>query len=272
MPIERLFDVRPITKSCFHEIDYQVMRAVFDTHNELGRLYHESLYQSELLAKCLASGLNIISEGEIRLSLHDFRKSYYIDALVESGALYELKAVDHLNERHDAQLLNYLFLSGLSEGKLINFSLPSVEYRFVSTTVSPADRFSFTFDLSEWQGDRSSATHHMVELVDSMVKEWGCFLNVHLYEDAIVHFLGGEKKVRKTVDVVLENRLIGEHPMCLVDDSTGLHVSSIIKGRAQYRKHLERILFHTNLERLVWINFRRNKVQFISLENSPVIK
>ena len=248
------------------------MRAVFDTQNELGRMYHECLYQSEVIAKCLASGLNVISEGEIRLTLHDFRKSYFIDALVEFGALYELKAVDRLNERHDAQLLNYLFLSGLSEGKLINFSSPSVQYRFVSTTVSPADRFSYTLDLSKWQVERSCARHHIVELVESMVKEWGCFLDVHLYEDAIIYFLGGEEKVRKTVDVMLEGRLVGEHPMYLVDEITGLHVSSVIKGGNQYRRHLERMLFHTNLESVVWINFYRNRVQFISLENGPVIK
>lgn len=82
MPIECIFEVRPISKFRFHEIDYQVMRAVFDTQNELGRLYHESLYQSEVVAKCLASGLDVITDGEIQLTLLDFRKSYFIDALV----------------------------------------------------------------------------------------------------------------------------------------------------------------------------------------------
>ena len=127
MPIECLFEVRPISKSCFHEIDYQVMRAVFDTQNELGRLYHESLYQSEVAAKCLAAGLDVITEGEIRLTLLDFRKSYFIDALVGRGALYEFKTVEGFHEYHEAQLLNYLFLSSLSEGKLVNFSAPSVQ-------------------------------------------------------------------------------------------------------------------------------------------------
>lgn len=272
MPIECLFEVEPISKSRFHEIDYQVMRVVFDTQNELGRLYHESVYQSEVAEKCSAFELSVITEGEILLKLQDFTKSYFIDALVDNGALYELKAVETLQERHEAQLLNYLFLTGLSEGKLVNFSSPSVQYRFVSTTIAPEDRFLFTHDFSEWNADRLPIRHRIVELVDSILKEWGCFLDVHLYEDALVHFLGGEELVRKSVEVILEGRVVGKHPMCLIDVRTGLHVSSVIKGVDLYRKHLEKMLFHTRLESLMWVNFCRNKVQFISLENSHVIK
>jgi GxxExxY protein len=187
VPIECLFEVEPISKSRFHEIDYQVMRVVFDTQNELGRLYHESVYQSEVAEKCSAFELSVITEGEILLKLQDFTKSYFIDALVDNGALYELKAVETLQERHEAQLLNYLFLTGLSEGKLVNFSSPSVQYRFVSTTIAPEDRFLFTHNFSEWNADRLPIRHRIVELVDSILKEWGdafsmfTFTRTHLF-------------------------------------------------------------------------------------------
>jgi GxxExxY protein len=268
VPIECLFKVKPVSKSRFHAIDYQVMRAIFDSHNELGRLYHESLYQSEVAEKCSRAGMNVVSEGEVRLTLQDFQKSYYLDALIEYGALYEFKAVDRLHERHDAQLLNYLFLAGLSEGKLINFASPSVQHRFVSTTVSPEDRFVFSLDAASLNKE----SHHIVDIVNSILKEWGCFLDVHLYEEAIVHFLGGQKKVRKPVNIIHEGRLVGKHPMCLVDEMTGIHISSVVKGIDQYRKHLERMLLHTDLKHMVWVNFSRNKVQFKSLVNCPVIK
>lgn len=41
-------------------------------------------------------------------------KSYSIDLLVEGGALFEIKAVDHLHDRHRAQLLNYLLLGDVA--------------------------------------------------------------------------------------------------------------------------------------------------------------
>lgn len=262
MPIEYLFKVKPVSKSCFHAIDYQVMRAIFDSHNELGRLYHESLYQSEVAEKCRRAGLNVVTEGEVRLSLQDFQKSYYVDALIECGALYEFKAVDSLHKRHDAQLLNYLFLTGLSEGKLINFASPSVQHRFVSTTVSPEDRFAFSLDAA----GLNKEYQHIIDIVNSILKEWGCFLDVRLYEEAVIHFLGGQKKIWKPVNIMHEDRLVGKHPMCLVDEMTGIHISSVVKGIDQYRKHLERMLFHTNLKHMVWVNFNRNKVLVRSIK------
>jgi len=143
-----------------------------------------------------------------------------------------------------------------------------VQYRFVSTTISPEDRFAFSLDSA----GLNKEFHYIIDIVNSILKEWGCFLNVHLYEEALVHFLGGHEKLRKRVNIMHEGRLVGTHPMCQVDEMNGIHVSSVVKGIDQYRKHLERMLFHTDLKHMVWINFSRNKVQFIYIENSPVIK
>lgn len=85
-----------MSKDRFHEVDHIVMRHAFDIQNELGRLCNESIYQRELIRRCSASGVMTVSEGEILVSLDSFSKSYYVDALISSGAIYELKAVCNL--------------------------------------------------------------------------------------------------------------------------------------------------------------------------------
>ena len=102
MPIQCCFDVEEISKTCFHEIDYRVMRHVFDIQNELGRLCHESIYQAELVHRSVNEGLAVLSEGEVVVSFDSFQKSYFLDALVNQGALYELKDIEPYQPKTNA--------------------------------------------------------------------------------------------------------------------------------------------------------------------------
>lgn len=265
MPIECRFEVGEISKDRFHEIDYQVMRHVFDIQNELGRLCHESIYQAELLYRCSIDGLSVLEEGEVVVSFETFRKSYFLDALVNQGALYEFKAVEVLNGPHESQLLNYLFLSGLREGKLINFSSPSVQHRFVSTNIRPATRYAFTINDSSWDSHLSSS-ENLRGIIQNLLNEWGAFLDVNLYREAVFHFLGGEDELLVPIDISVNGRLIGHQKMHLLDEKTGIHISSTIQNIKQYRKQLIRMLSHTNLEQMQWINFCRSEIEFITLK------
>lgn len=269
MPIECRFETEVISKSNFHDIDYRVMRHAFDIQNELGLHYHESIYQSEVVHRCASEGMDAIVEGEIVISLDSFRKSYFVDALFQQGALYEFKAVEDLAPCHDSQLLNYLFLTGLTEGKLVNFGSSSVQNRFISTSISAEVRHSHEVLVGEWDGN-SELSSKLPEIIRSIVAEWGTHLDVNLYREAIHHFLGGVEKLCVPVDVMLGGRCVGKQIMPVLDGNSILHVSSIVNRLKQYRKGLERMLCHTDLEQMQWINFCRNSIQLITLKNSPV--
>jgi GxxExxY protein len=265
MPIECKFRVERIDKALFHAIDYKIMGHAFDVHNELGFLCDEAVYQSAIYSRCVADGLNGVTEGEIVVSLDSFKKSYYVDAVFCENALYEFKAVRGIDADHEAQLLNYMFLSGASEGKLVNFGASSVTHRFVSTTITTEDRYKFAvldqdFDL---RSDLNQTLHRIVNMI---LQEWGAFLDINLYRAAIIHFLGGEEKMLMPVDFFLEGRSVGHQLMCLPFKGIGVHVSSVIKNPEGYRKQLVRMLSHSNLEQLQWINFSRDKVRLITLK------
>ncbi len=53
---------------------------------------------------------------------------YFADILVNDAVILELKAVRHLLEEHEAQLLNYLKATTTEVGLLLNFG-PKAEYR-----------------------------------------------------------------------------------------------------------------------------------------------
>ena len=54
---------------------------------------------------------------------------YFADILVNHQIIIETKAVQSLNEIHQAQLLNYLKATKLPLGLLINFGTPKVQIK-----------------------------------------------------------------------------------------------------------------------------------------------
>ena len=61
---------------------------------------------------------------------------YYADLVVDDKVIVEVKSVDKIDDVHRAQLLNYLRISGVRVGLLVDFARPKLEYeRFVVQTV-----------------------------------------------------------------------------------------------------------------------------------------
>ena len=134
MPISCPLDVRALTEEEFEERDYRIMGHAFASQNRLGRLCEEGIYQRDLQARLLADGFQSVHiEEPVTVSHADFTKVYSLD-LIADDAVYELKTVTALNNEHQAQLLNYLFLLEIPRGKLINFRPAKVQGRIHATS------------------------------------------------------------------------------------------------------------------------------------------
>ena len=99
------------------------MGAAFEVHATIGGGMAEEIYQESLEIEL---GLRSISfETKIPSSMsykgQTLRKEYFPDLLVNGGIVSELKSVAKLLPEHEAQLLNYLRITGNRVGYLINF-------------------------------------------------------------------------------------------------------------------------------------------------------
>ena len=88
----------------------------------------------------------------IKVSHLDFRKSFYVDLILDDAVIYELKTEQALTGKHHQQTLNYLLMLGMQHGKLINMRSNSVQSRFVSTRLTPLSRYDCTIEDLDWQG------------------------------------------------------------------------------------------------------------------------
>ena len=103
-------------------------------HSILGCGFLESVYENALAIELGLKG--IFFERQVQLPVQ-FRQrligKYYVDFVVESELLLELKALKSLDNICEAQLLNYLKASRLSVGLLINFGSTSLQLKRMTT-------------------------------------------------------------------------------------------------------------------------------------------
>jgi len=247
------------TQDEFHTIDKLITGFAFDIHNEFGRFCDEKVYHAILAEKCRQHSISVESEVEILLKYKEFTKKYKIDLLVDSGVIYELKTVSALNDSHKQQLINYLLITNLYHGKLLNFRPSSVEYQFVSTTLNEEERYKFNIDTTEYY-EKSNQCQKLFEILNDLLQEWGIFLDFHLYNEVLVYFLGGGEKVIVPVAIYYKNRIIEKQKMYLLDDKTAFHVSAITRSLKGYEKNIKRLIKNSDIENVQWINFNKRDV------------
>lgn len=271
MPITSTVNFEALDQNSFHQVDRRIMRAAFDTHNQMGRLLDEKIYHSALEKACQRSAVECHREVEIKATFSSYTKSFYLDLLVQNGAIYEIKTSRALTNNHEAQLMNYLLLSGIQHGKLINFRPSSVEYRFISTSLKPCDRFSFTINAEQWIS-LSENCEKIKALLHGILHEWGSHLHIDLYRDALIELIGG-KQLFQPIDLFMNSNKVGYQDMCLLSPITALQISSIKSGILSYQNHLLRLLHSTNLKHIQWLNFNNHEITLRTLhKNDSVVK
>jgi len=234
-------------------------------HKDLGRFCDEKIYQNELAYRCQRMGFNTVAtEAPIQVSYEDFRKIYYMDLLIDNRVMYELKAVNAITGEHQKQALNYLLLTGMHHGKLVNMRPQSVQHNFVSTRLTPEKRYNFTIEDREWR-DLDDDSIWLKQLMLNLLSEWGSFLDTNLFYDAIKHFRGGEENVVRRIEVVSDSRVLGTQRTHLLNSQIAFKISAVTRDLSSYEAHLRKYFSHTSLKAVQWINFNHDHIEFITI-------
>ena len=80
------------------------------------------MYENALAYELKEMGLDAIQRKPIQVYYGELLVGkYFADIVVENVVIVELKAVESLQEAHEAQLLNYLKATEIEVGLLLNF-------------------------------------------------------------------------------------------------------------------------------------------------------
>lgn len=107
------------------ELTYKIRGVIFEVHKHLGSGLLESVYEMALMKEFELQGLR----AKAQVALPVFYKGEYLelgfrlDIIVEGKVILEIKSVKELEDIHKKQLTNYLKLSEISVGFLVNFNV-----------------------------------------------------------------------------------------------------------------------------------------------------
>ena len=112
-----------------------------EVYNTLGPGFLEGVYQEALELELSARQIPFEAQRELSIVYKGqlLKKKYIPDFLALEQVIVEIKALDRLTGREEAQLLNYLKATGLSVGLLINFgSAGKLEWKRMVWTRKPS--------------------------------------------------------------------------------------------------------------------------------------
>lgn len=264
MPVHVHADIRRLNQEAFGQIAYEVMDHVFAVHNEMGRFFDEQIYRDAVADRVMQSQTEVMVE----VQFEDFRRDYYIDLLVGGGAVFELKTINSFGAKQRSQLLNYLLLTNLAHGKLVNFRSQLVEHEFVNTQLQISDRTAFGVTERGWK-DPGPANQPLLQWFVAFLRDIGAGLDVSLYENAVSYFFGGDDAVSQEVDIFVGDRKLGSKIVHLALPRWAFKVTTINEtGLSDFEDHVRRFLRHTELHGTHWINVTRQCVTFTSVDQS----
>jgi len=107
-----------------------IIGCAYKVHNTLGGGYLEKVYENALKIELEKQAFKVEQQFPIPVFYEGVNiGDFYADLLVDSTIIIELKAVETLHARHEAQLVNYLTATQIDDGLLINFGSSSVQIK-----------------------------------------------------------------------------------------------------------------------------------------------
>ncbi len=125
--IEKIY----MTELLHKEEVYQIVGAAMEVHNVLGCGFLEAVYQEAMEIELADRNIPFVPQQELPVRYRDrvLKKHYFVDFVVFEKILVEIKALDKLSTREEAQILNYLKASPLEVGVVINFGSEKLEWK-----------------------------------------------------------------------------------------------------------------------------------------------
>jgi len=114
------------------DLTYKVVGCAMTVLNELGHGLREKTYERALCIELRHMGLSLRQQHSYAVFYRGEHVDDYIpDLEVEGRLIAEAKTVERIVDEHIGQVLNYLRITGLEAGVILNFKHPKLEWKKV---------------------------------------------------------------------------------------------------------------------------------------------
>ena len=108
---------------------YAIVSCALEIINGLGHGLHEKPYENSLAAEFRHRGIPFIQQPRFPVVWREVLVGEFIpDLIAYEGIIVDKKTIDRITDIERGQMLNYLRITGLSVGLIINFKKPKLEW------------------------------------------------------------------------------------------------------------------------------------------------
>jgi GxxExxY protein len=137
LKFEESFEIyESLEKYPFQEETYKLIGVCMEVHRNLGKGFLEVVYKDALQYELRKVNIGFEREKKFEIAYKDIiLPHYYIADFVAFGKIIiEVKAQENVAENHYKQVINYLAVSKLKLGLIINFGEESLKFKRVALT------------------------------------------------------------------------------------------------------------------------------------------
>lgn len=112
------------------DLTRRIIGCAMTAHSTLGPGFLEDVYHNALVHELRKAGLSLEVKPPLKV-LYDgvVVGAFFPDMIVDSRVILELKGIEQLAKAHEVQLVNYLTVTGIDIGLLINFGAVRLEFK-----------------------------------------------------------------------------------------------------------------------------------------------
>jgi GxxExxY protein len=116
---------------CKEETD-AIIGCAFAVLNDLGHGYHEKPYENSLVVEFGHRGIPFVQQPRFPILYRERQVSEYVpDLIAFNKVIVDTKVIERITDHEIGQMLNYLKVTGLPVGLILNFKHAKLEFRRV---------------------------------------------------------------------------------------------------------------------------------------------
>ncbi|TWT60411.1 GxxExxY protein [Rubinisphaera italica] len=119
----------------FKDETESILSAAFEVSNKLGLGLLEKPYENALVVELRLRGIPVIQQRKYDVLYKNILVGEYIpDLIVYDSVIVETKTIDRIGDTELGQMLNYLKLTRLQVGLILNFKYSKLSWKRVANT------------------------------------------------------------------------------------------------------------------------------------------
>lgn len=107
----------------------EIINCSFEVLNEIGHGLHEKIYENALVVEFSLRQIPYSQQSEYNVDYKGVQVGKYVpDLIVYDKIVVDTKTIDKITENERGKMLNYLKITGLKVGLIINFKHAKLEW------------------------------------------------------------------------------------------------------------------------------------------------